>query len=609
MMTVASGRLIVTIGIIIAGLAIRVDSEKQWWQTTTLYQIYPQSFKDSDGNGLGDLNGITSKLEHLNDMGIETVWLSPFFKSPEVDNGYDVSDYIDVNPKYGTLEDFDNLVARAKELGIKVVLDYVPNHTSTEHEWFKLSEARVAPYTDYYVWHEGILDANGTRRPPNNWLSVFNSGSAWQWSDKRQAYYLHQFEVRQADLNFTNPDVLQETRNILTFWLDRGIAGYRIDSAPYLFEDADFRDEPLSGLDGYTSNDYYYLKHLYTKDLIENYNVIQMWRDHIDNYNSKVNDGLQRAMFTEAYANISMVVLYYDYGSQIPFNFFFIKDKDGVNLDTKVTASDVKNTVDMWMNNMPVNGTANWVIGNHDNSRAATRYGTNRVDSLNFILLLLPGVMTVYNGDEIGMTDTYISWEETQDPQACSTDPDRYQAFSRDPERTPFQWDDSTSAGFSTNSTTFLPVNTNYRTLNLAAQKAADKSYYKNFQAVMRLRNTTVAKNGNLTSFVIKNQIFAFSRELEGHDPLIVVVNWGNTSVQANFDKLLFNDNQRLKVILSNVGSNIEVGSTILRSSITLAPHAALVLTTSSSGFLCSGSMILLQVSCLISVFRSFFNS
>ncbi|XP_015607334.1 alpha-glucosidase isoform X1 [Cephus cinctus] len=604
MVTSASRRLAVAIFAIIAGLVLQVDGEKQWWRTTTIYQIWPRSFKDSDGDGIGDLNGITSKLEHLNDMGIETLWISPIFKSPLVDSGYDVSDYLAIDPMYGTLEDFDNLVARAKELGIKVVLDYVPNHTSTEHEWFKLSEASVDPYTDYYMWHEGILDANGTRRPPNNWLSVFNSGSAWQWSDKRQAYYLHQFDVSQADLDFRNEVVIEETKKIITYWLDRGAAGLRIDALPFMYEDVELRDQPLSGRN-VPPTDYFYRLPIYTKDLIEDYELVQIWRDHFDEYNAKANDGLERVIITEAVANASLMCLYYNYGSDIPFNFLFVTNS-GIPVDAKtLSPAEIKNKIDQWLEYMPEGETPNWVLGNHDKNRMATRFGSEKIDMLNFIFLLLPGVMTVYNGDEIGMPNTYLTWEETEDPQACSTDPQRYQPYSRDPERTPFQWDDSTSAGFSTNTTVYLKVNENYRTLNLAAQKAADKSYYKNFQAAMRLRNTTVAKDGDLKTLVIGEHVFAMSRELDCHDPLLVVINWSKSPVTVSLDDFS-NFSEKLQVLLSDVNNDLKVGDTVSRSSITLQGNAALVLT--SSDITCSDYSDVSEVACLITSLKSFFN-
>ncbi|XP_024943310.1 maltase 2-like, partial [Cephus cinctus] len=346
---------------------------------------------------------------------------------------------------------------------------------------------------------------------------------------------------------------------------------------PYIYEDTELRDEPLSG-DPIPATDYWYLHHIYTKDLIENYELVQVWRDYFDEYNAKTNDGVERIIITEGFADVSLMCLYYNYGAHVPFNFLFIRnDSVAFNAET-LSPAGIKNNIDQWLNCVPEGGTPNWVIGNHDRPRMATRFGSEKLDMLNFVLLLLPGVMTVYNGDEIGMTDTYLTWEETEDPQACTTDPGRYQPYSRDPARTPFQWDDSTSAGFSTNTTVYLKVNEKYRTLNLAAQKAADKSHYKNFQAVMKLRNTTVAKDGALKTLVIGEDVFAMSRELDGHDPLLVVINWSKSPVTVSLDDFS-NFSEKLQVLASDVNNDLKVGDTVSRSSITLQGNAALIIT------------------------------
>ncbi|XP_012251295.2 alpha-glucosidase-like [Athalia rosae] len=592
---------------------ISVRRPTEWWQTATLYQIWPRSFKDSDGDGVGDLNGITSKLDYLAELGIEVVWLSPFFASPLIDSGYDVSDYLSVNPAYGTLDDFDALVARAKKLGLKVVLDYVPNHTSDEHAWFNLSRHSVDPYTDYYVWNDGI-SVNGTRQPPNNWLSVFNSGSAWQWDETRQQYYLHQFHVKQPDLNFRNEKVINETKNILTFWLDRGIDGFRIDSLPYMVENIDLLDEPESGLEGYTETDFYYLDHIYVKDQPENYEIVRTWRNHVDDYSKSSNVTSTRVTFTEAYANLTNIMKYYEYGSHVPFNFFFIKDSEGVNNAILDTADDVVQIITQWMTNMPEGGTANWVFGNHDNSRIATKLGEGRVDAVNILLFLLPGVATIYNGDELGMTDTYLTWQQTEDPQACNTDPSRYEYFSRDPERTPYQWDNTTSAGFSTNNVTMLPVNSNYLEVNLAAQQSSDVSHYKNVEALIKLRRTNVIREGSLDVKVLNDSIISFSRELKNEEPIIVLINWDNeTSSTVNLE-VFENVPDNLEVLIADIHSGIDVGTKYVKNEISLPPNAAIVLRrdqTSGSGAIGSSDhhlLPLLSILFITLIVNRFFN-
>lgn len=255
----------------VAWAALPAEEEKatapalEWWQKSIFYQIYPRSFKDSDGDGIGDIRGVISKLEYLKDINVESTWLSPIFKSPMKDFGYDISDFYAIDPMFGTMKDIEELFRKAKELGLKIILDFVPNHTSDESEWFQLSVNRTEPYTDYYVWHDGKL-VNGQRQPPNNWNSMFY-GSAWQWNSVRQQYYLHQFLVSQPDLNYRNPKVVEEMKNVIRFWLKKGAAGFRVDAINHLFEAADFRDEPLSGK---TSDPlaYHYTSKHFTRDIV-----------------------------------------------------------------------------------------------------------------------------------------------------------------------------------------------------------------------------------------------------------------------------------------------------------------------------------------------------
>lgn len=240
---------------------------KDWWQKTIFYQIYPRSFMDSDGDGIGDLRGITSKLHHLVDAGIGAAWLSPIFESPMVDFGYDISDFKAIHHEYGTMEDFDELIAEAKALGLKIILDLVPNHSSDWCEWFQRSINRESGYDDYYIWHDGVIDENGERKPPNNWVSVFY-GSAWTWNDQRGQYYFHQFTKEQPDLNYRNPAVKQEMTDVIAFWLYKGVDGFRVDAINHMFENEDLLDEPVTGTDP-DPNSYGYLQHYHTKDLVK----------------------------------------------------------------------------------------------------------------------------------------------------------------------------------------------------------------------------------------------------------------------------------------------------------------------------------------------------
>lgn len=336
-----------------------------WWQTSSFYQIYPRSFKDSNGDGIGDLNGITDKLPYLKEIGITGFWLSPIFRSPMADFGYDISDFFDIQPEYGTLQDFDRLVSRATQLGLKVILDFVPNHSSDENEWFIKSAQRDPEYEDYYVWHPGKPNPNQPEKPlpPTNWISVFRF-SAWTWHEGRKEYYFHQFHHKQPDLNYRNPKVVERMKSVLGFWLDRGVSGFRIDAVPHLFEvkrDAagNFPDEPLSGNTN-DPNDYGYLNHIYTTNQNETLDMVYQWRALMDEYQQE-HGGDTRIMMTEAYTSIETTMKYYTNGtvngSHIPFNFYIITD-----LHNNSNAYDFKRVTDIWMNNIPKGFSPNWVV-------------------------------------------------------------------------------------------------------------------------------------------------------------------------------------------------------------------------------------------------------
>ncbi|KAG4071734.1 hypothetical protein HA402_011888 [Bradysia odoriphaga] len=386
-----------------------VLAEDEWWENGHFYHIYTRSFQDSDKDGIGDLNGITSRLSYLKFIGVTGVWLSPIFKSPMVDFGYDISDFKVIQPEYGTMEDFQVLIDRCKELDIKLLLDFVPNHCSSEHEWFKKAidphDSDHRKYKDFFIWHKGKLLENGTRVPPSNWLSVFR-GSAWEWVDTMQAYYLHQFLEVQPDLNYRNPNVVEEMTDVIRFWLRKGISGFRVDAVPYIFEaepdtDGNYVDEALSGkcLDDPLAH--CYLNKTQTKDLDETYDVIYQWRKILD---EKEFAGHTKILMSEGYTTLPNVMRYYGqiengavvegkYGAQVPFNFLLQKS---TQLDTK--ASEYKSIIEEWMSSMPKGNKiqANWVLGNHDNKRIASKFRPSRIDLFNILLKTLPGVTFTY---------------------------------------------------------------------------------------------------------------------------------------------------------------------------------------------------------------------
>ncbi|GBP27905.1 Maltase A1 [Eumeta japonica] len=593
------------LAVLAAGSAIerKTSGNADWWESTIFYQIYPRSFADSDGDGIGDLNGITSKLKYIKELGVGAIWLSPMFQSPMYDFGYDISDFYAVHDEYGTMDDFENLMKRAEELGIKVVLDLVPNHTSNESVWFQEALKGNQKYYDYFVWEDGVLDDEGNMHPPNNWLSRFRK-SAWEYREEVGKYYLHQFVIGQPDLNYRNPDVVEEMK---------GVAGFRVDAINHLFEvdkelfGGKYPDEPRSGNVDVDPEDHDYLDHIYIKNQNETYYMVYDWRDVLDEY--KARDGLTRVMMTEVYATIQEVVRYFGEGDRIgahmPFNFDLITD-----VDASSSANDIKYTIDRFLSYKPLDEHANWVVGNHDNSRMATRYGSALVDGINMIVLLLPGIGVTYmvpagsgaaarslivnlftrlwtryryliqkprawqprasitpdvgrDGEEIGMVDGYVSWEDTVDPSGCNTDdPVNYWKASRDPERTPFQWSSEKNAGFSTADKTWLPVAEGYETLNVEYQKKADRSHYHVYRSLAKLRQDKVFRLGKYESLALNSDVFAFQRWYQG-EAYVMVVNLRDTENTVDLTYLQ-NVYGKSKIVITSVQSPKNKGIKVL---------------------------------------------
>ncbi|EDW60849.1 maltase A1 [Drosophila virilis] len=557
-------RLLTVVAILAAVLGFA--SATEWWESGNYYQIYPRSFRDSDGDGIGDLNGVTEKLQYLKDIGFTATWLSPIFKSPMVDFGYDIADFYQIHPEYGTMEDFDRMIARAKEVGIKIILDFVPNHSSDQNEWFIKSVNSDPDYKDFYVWHDGkINEETGEREPPSNWNSVFRY-SAWEWNDVRQQYYLHQFATAQPDLNYRNPAVVNEMKNVLRFWLSKGVAGFRIDAIPYLFEiDLDrYNQYPDEALSNDTScpdpDDACYLTHVYVQDQPETVDMIYQWREVVDEYR-KEHGGEQRLLMTEAYTSFENMIKFYGdgvrNGSHIPFNFDFLS-----NINNASTANEYVEHIEKWLNAMPAGVYANWVLGNHDNKRVASRFGVQRIDLINILLQTLPGHAVTYNGEELGMTDVFISWEDTVDPQACNSDPDTYYDRSRDPARSPYQWDASSKAGFTSADHTWLPVSDDYKTNNALQQLRAPHSHLQIFKTLVRLRQEPSFRAGAIKIQALDDDIIVYSRQKEGSDLYIVVLNLGNSDKTIDLTQH-FTLGTDAEVITSSLQSQYINGETV----------------------------------------------
>uniref|UniRef100_A0A1I8Q5Z4 alpha-glucosidase n=1 Tax=Stomoxys calcitrans TaxID=35570 RepID=A0A1I8Q5Z4_STOCA len=540
---------------------------KDWWENGNFYQVYPRSFRDSDCDGIGDLNGVTEKLQYLKDIGFTGIWLSPIFKSPMVDFGYDISDFYAIHPEYGTLDDFKNLITRAKEVGIRVILDFVPNHTSDECEWFQKSVNRTEGYEDFYVWHNGKVDSGGQRQPPSNWKSAFRY-SAWEWNEQRQQYYLHQFSVKQADLNFRNPLVVAKMKEVMRYWLDMGISGFRIDALPFMFEKGpdetgNFPDEPV--IDDVSlcpdPEDWCHLNHTYTQDQPESIEMVYQWRELTEQY-KKDNGGGTILLLTEAYTTFDNLMLYYGdgnrNGSMIPFNFYFMQ-----NIVRNSTAAEIRSNILRWLNSMPKDVLANWVLGNHDNPRFSIRLGEGRMDLFTILLQTLPGNAITYYGEEIGMVNGKITWEETVDTQGCSSSPQTYERYSRDPERTPYQWDGSNLAGFTNGDHTWLPVAANYVENNAFSQLRAPRSHLQMFKRLIKLRQEPSMRDGPLEIKAILVDILIYSRQLlPNGDMYIVILNLSNSTQTFNVNEH-FKIGSQAEVICSSLNSKYVEGKII----------------------------------------------
>ncbi len=372
-----------------------VSDQSAWWKKATIYQIYPRSFQDSNGDGVGDLPGIARRLEHCRWLGCDAVWISPFYPSPMADFGYDVSDYAAVDPVFGTMADFDALMAQARRLGLRVILDLIPNHTSDRHPWFAASRSsRDDPYRDWYVWRDPGPDGG----PPNNWLSHFGGG-AWEFDAATGQFYLHTYLKEQPDLNWWNPAVRRAIYDAMRFWLDRGVDGFRVDAVAHVVKDPQLRDEPPNPDYQPHQPPYYRQLHVYSMDQPELLEVIAEMRQVIDAYGDRV-------LIGESYLPTERLRMYYGEGGGLsfPFNFQLIK--------TPWEARRVRAMVESYEAQLPAGMWPNWVLGNHDRSRVASRLGRAAARAAAVLLLTLRGTPTLYYGDEIGMVDVPIPPEK-----------------------------------------------------------------------------------------------------------------------------------------------------------------------------------------------------
>lgn len=505
---------------------------KAWWKETVVYQVYPQSFKDSDGDGVGDLKGIAQKLDYLQELGVQTLWINPFYKSPGYDNGYDVSDYRKINPLYGTMEDFDRLLSGMKKRKMHLIMDMVLNHTSDEHEWF--TEARTSRenyYHDYYIWKSGKKDSI-----PNNWPSIFG-GSGWSWNEKTKEYYLHTFLDKQPDLNWDNPKVRQELYKVLRFWLDKGIDGFRFDAISVIsknksFPTMDFSKGIFAALDGNINNGphvHEYLQEM-NHEVLGKYNIYAVGEVVTDK------EGAWKYVMSERH-ELSAI------------HFF-----DILQLTDSSKVLFLKSTLDEW--NAALQSKNSWstaILTNHDFPRAISRIGNDKLfrtqssTLLATLLLTYRGTPFIFQGEELGMTNyPFKDITEIKDVTAHAqfTSLIKQQGLSelaafeiiknttRDNARTPLQWNKSKNAGFTTGDSPWLKVNPNYVTINAADEIADTGSIFNYYKKILSLRKNNLSLIYGLFEDVAPrdSSIYSFTRTM-GTEQWLVVLNMTSKSI------------------------------------------------------------------------------
>jgi alpha-glucosidase len=486
-----------------------------WWQTAVIYQIYPRSFQDTNGDGIGDLAGIQQRLPYLAVLGVDAIWLSPIYPSPMADFGYDISDYTNIDPIFGSLPEFDSLLAEAHQRGIRLILDLVPNHTSDQHPWFIESRAsRDSSKRNWYIWRDPARDGG----PPNNWLSEFG-GSAWEFDPHTAQYYCHTFLSAQPDLNWWNPDLRAAMYDVMRFWLARGVDGFRVDVIWHLIKDKEYRDNPLNPAFRPGQPPHQSLVPLYTTDRPEVHDVIRQMRLIVDEFSDRV-------LIGEIYLPIERLVAYYGrdlQGLHMPFNFAL--------LSTSWQARLIALLIEEYEFALPPGGWPNWVLGNHDWPRIASRIGAKRARCAAILLHTLRGTPTIYYGDEIGMQQVMLRGNEIQDPFEKRVPG---LGLGRDGCRTPMQWNGEQFAGFSI-SKSWLPVELNYRNRNVAGQKDEPASMLQLYRRLIELRRSHGALQiGSYRPIKAADELLLFVRE-HGGEKLLIALNMAQESMSVGF--------------------------------------------------------------------------
>ncbi|KFP39840.1 Neutral and basic amino acid transport protein rBAT [Chlamydotis macqueenii] len=519
--------LIITAAVVLVGatIAIIALSPKclDWWQASPIYQIYPRSFKDSNMDGNGDLKGIQEKLDHITYLNIKTIWITSFYKSPLKDLRYGAEDFYDIDPMFGSMSDFENLLAAIHDRGLKVIMDLIPNHTSDKHQWFQLSRNRTGKYTDYYIWQD-CTQAAGLVTPPNNWVSVFGN-SSWQFDDVRKQCYFHQFGKEQPDLNFRNLAVQQEIHDIIKFWLGKGIDGFSFSAVKFLLEATHLRDEPQvnKSENPVIITAYSQLYHDYTATQVGMHDIIRSFRQTMNKFSSE--PGRYRFMGADGdeKEDIEATMMYYGTTfikeADFPFNFNLINMKN-------LSGNSVFEAVNLWMKNMPAGKWPNWAVGSPSAARISSRVGKEYVNVINMLLLTLPGTPVTYYGEEIGMEN--IASENVSEEHINKS----IYTLATFPEKSPMQWDGKVNAGFTEGNGSWLPVNSDYQSVNVEIQMTWSNSTLNLYRELTSLRNNELPIHRGWMCYIWNDSdVFVYVRELDGLDRVfMMVLNFGQES-------------------------------------------------------------------------------
>lgn len=483
-----------------------------WWERGVIYQIYPRSFQDSDGDGVGDLRGIEQRLDYLAELGIDAIWLSPIFPSPMADFGYDVADYCGIDPLFGSPEDFDRLLAAVHQRGLKLMLDFVPNHSSDRHPWFAESRSsRENPRRDWYIWRDPAPGGG----PPNNWISDFG-GSAWEWDAATGQYYLHAFLKEQPDLNWRNPDVVAAMMDVLRFWFDRGVDGFRIDVLWHCVKAEGLPDNPVNPDYRPEMGEKLRLHQTHSTDQPEVHDLAADFRELADNYGD-------RLLVGEIVLPLENLMAYYGRrrpGVHLPFNFQLV--------EAEWDAATLRQIIADYERALPRGGWPNWVLASHDYPRIAAKLGEAQARVAAMLLLTLRGTPTLYQGDELGIGKVTIPPDRVQDPKELR---EPGIGLGRDPSRTPMAWDSSPHGGFSTTEP-WLPLHVNWPMRNAAAQAGDPQSMLSLYRALLVLRRSEPALSiGGIKLAPSAGQVLAYERN-HGGSRLLVALNLSSEMIR-----------------------------------------------------------------------------